>query len=198
MVSWPGEGAADDQSCRTPPGMPRPHLAGKSRPDRADHPAMGRADRQDERDLGWAGHTGMVRITIRVRPGSARPGVGGQHDGALVVRVRAAAVDGRATAAALAAVAAAFGVRPHAVTLVAAGQPDQNPGRGRRRPRCPRPAARAMTVAGTNGRRRQPGRSAPHGRAGPAQDRRHPGCFIRRRAAAAVARAPDGARSLRL
>ena len=58
----------------------------------------------------------MVRITIRVRPGSARPGVGGQHDGALVVRVRAPAVDGRATAAA---VAAAFGVRPQAVTLVA-------------------------------------------------------------------------------
>ena len=55
----------------------------------------------------------MVRITIRVRPGSARPGVGGQHDGALVVRVRAPAVDGKATAA------AAFGVRPHAVTLVA-------------------------------------------------------------------------------
>jgi uncharacterized protein YggU (UPF0235/DUF167 family) len=65
------------------------------------------------------GHTGVVRITVRVRPGSARPGVGGAHDGALVVRVSARAVDGQATAAALAAVAAAFGVRPHAVTLVA-------------------------------------------------------------------------------
>ncbi len=63
-------------------------------------------------------HTGLVRITILVRPGSARPGVGGVHDGALVVRVSARAVDGKATAAALAAVAAAFGVRPHAVTLV--------------------------------------------------------------------------------
>lgn len=60
----------------------------------------------------------MVRISIRVRPGSARPGVGGEHDGALVVRVSARAVDGKATAAALAAVAAAFGVRPQAVTLV--------------------------------------------------------------------------------
>ena len=60
----------------------------------------------------------MGRITSRVRPGSARPGVGGQHEGALVVRVRAAAVDGKAAAPA-AAVAAAFGVRPHAVTLVA-------------------------------------------------------------------------------
>jgi uncharacterized protein YggU (UPF0235/DUF167 family) len=44
--------------------------------------------------------------------------VGGEHDGALVVRVSARAVDGQATAAALAAVAAALGVRRHAVTLV--------------------------------------------------------------------------------
>jgi uncharacterized protein YggU (UPF0235/DUF167 family) len=61
----------------------------------------------------------VVRITIRVRPGSARPGVGGEHDGALMVRVSAPAVDGKATAAALAGGAAAFSVRPHAVTLVA-------------------------------------------------------------------------------
>jgi uncharacterized protein YggU (UPF0235/DUF167 family) len=65
------------------------------------------------------GHTDLVRITIRVRPGSTRPGVGGEHGGMLVVRVRERAVDGKATAAAVAAVAAAFGVRPHAVTLVA-------------------------------------------------------------------------------
>src|SRR5262245_46689755 len=67
---------------------------------------------------GSGAHTRVVRITVRVRPGSARPGVGGAKDGALVVRVRERAVDGRATAAALAAVAAAFGVRDHAVTLV--------------------------------------------------------------------------------
>ena len=60
-----------------------------------------------------------MRVTIRVRPGSTRPGVGGEHDGALVVRVSARAVDGQATAAALAAVAAAFGVRPRDVRLVA-------------------------------------------------------------------------------
>jgi hypothetical protein len=58
-------------------------------------------------------------MTIRVRPGSARTGVGGEHDGALVVRVSARAVDGQATAAALAAVAEAFGVSRRAVTLVA-------------------------------------------------------------------------------
>jgi uncharacterized protein YggU (UPF0235/DUF167 family) len=60
-----------------------------------------------------------MRLTVWVRPGSAHPGVGGEHDGALVVRVTARAVDGQATAAALAAIAAAFGVRRGAVTLVA-------------------------------------------------------------------------------
>ena len=59
-----------------------------------------------------------MRIAIRVRPGSARPGVGGEHDGALIVRVTARAVDGKATEAALAAVADSFGVRRSAVCLV--------------------------------------------------------------------------------
>src|SRR5580693_4595834 len=62
--------------------------------------------------------TGYMRIAIRVRPGSARPGVGGEHDGALIVRVSAQAVDGKATEAALAAVAESFGVRRSAVRLV--------------------------------------------------------------------------------
>ena len=66
-----------------------------------------------------ARHTGAVRITVWVRPGSARPGVGGARNGALVVRVSARAVDGQATEAALVAVAAAFGLRRRAVTLVA-------------------------------------------------------------------------------
>ncbi|MGP7999500.1 MAG: DUF167 domain-containing protein [Streptosporangiaceae bacterium] len=59
-----------------------------------------------------------MRLAIRVRPGSARTAVGGEHAGALVVRVTAPAVDGRATEAALAAVASAFGVRRRAVTLI--------------------------------------------------------------------------------
>ena len=59
-----------------------------------------------------------MRVTVRVQPGSARPGVGGERDGALIVRVSARAVDGRATEAALRAVAAAFGVRRRAVTLI--------------------------------------------------------------------------------
>jgi uncharacterized protein len=60
-------------------------------------------------------------VAVRVKPGAARPRVGGRHDGpygpALVVAVNAPAVDGRATDAALRAVAAALGLRPGAVRL---------------------------------------------------------------------------------
>jgi len=59
-----------------------------------------------------------MRITIWVQPGSTHAKVGGEHNGALVVRVHQRAVEGHATAAALTALAAAFGVRPHAVNLV--------------------------------------------------------------------------------
>jgi hypothetical protein len=58
----------------------------------------------------------VVRIALWIRPASARPGVGGEHNGALVFRVSAPAVGGRATEAALTAV---LGVRRHAVTLIA-------------------------------------------------------------------------------
>ena len=60
----------------------------------------------------------MFRVAIRVRPGASNAGVGGTIAGRLQVRVNAPAVDGRATDAALRAVADAFGVRPAAVTLV--------------------------------------------------------------------------------
>lgn len=63
-----------------------------------------------------------MRVTIRVSPGAARTRVGGRYgqgeQAALRVAVSAPAVDGRATAAALRAVADAFGVRDRAVTLV--------------------------------------------------------------------------------
>jgi uncharacterized protein YggU (UPF0235/DUF167 family) len=63
-----------------------------------------------------------MRILLRVRPGASRTAVGGRYDGpagtALVVAVAARAVEGQATKAVLAAVAAAFGVRRSAVTLV--------------------------------------------------------------------------------
>lgn len=59
-----------------------------------------------------------MRVTIRVKPGSARARVGGDHDGALVVAVTARAVDGRATQAALAGLAKALDLRPRDVILV--------------------------------------------------------------------------------
>ena len=60
-----------------------------------------------------------MRVAIRVKPGSTRTSVGGRHGAALVVTVTARAVDGKATEAALRAVADAFAVKRRAVTLVA-------------------------------------------------------------------------------
>lgn len=60
-----------------------------------------------------------LRVVIRVKPGAARTRVGGEYgDGQLVVAVGQRAVDGAATQAALAALAAAFGVRARALRLV--------------------------------------------------------------------------------
>jgi uncharacterized protein YggU (UPF0235/DUF167 family) len=57
-----------------------------------------------------------VRLPLRVKPGASRTAVGGRYDGpygpALVVAVNAPAVDGRATEAAVRAVAAALRVKP--------------------------------------------------------------------------------------
>ena len=62
-----------------------------------------------------------MRLTIRVHPRSRRAAVGGEHDGALVVRVRAAPEGGRATEEALRAVADGLGVPRAAVTLRSGG-----------------------------------------------------------------------------
>lgn len=59
-----------------------------------------------------------VRLSIRVTPRAARPGVGGRYGDALVVRVAEPAVDGRATEAALQALRRALGVPRRAVRLV--------------------------------------------------------------------------------
>ncbi|MFB6721026.1 DUF167 domain-containing protein [Kribbella sp. NPDC056345] len=63
-----------------------------------------------------------MRVLLRVKPGASRTAVGGRYDGAagpaLIVAVSARAVEGQATKAVLEAVAAAFGVRRTAVTLV--------------------------------------------------------------------------------
>ena len=59
-----------------------------------------------------------MRLAIHVKPGSTRTRVGGRHGDALAVSVAARAVDGKATEAALRAVAEAFGVPRRDVGLV--------------------------------------------------------------------------------
>ncbi|HEY3715454.1 MAG TPA: DUF167 domain-containing protein [Jatrophihabitantaceae bacterium] len=60
-----------------------------------------------------------LRIAVRVRPGASRTSVGGRYgEAALVVTVSARPVDGQANRAVVDAVAAAFGLRRSAVTLV--------------------------------------------------------------------------------
>jgi uncharacterized protein YggU (UPF0235/DUF167 family) len=59
-----------------------------------------------------------VRIEILVRPGALRDRVGGTHDGALVVRVTEQAEKGKATRAALRALAESLGISPHCVDLI--------------------------------------------------------------------------------
>jgi hypothetical protein len=62
-----------------------------------------------------------VTLAVRVKPGARRDYVGGSYPGpygpAVVVSVRARAVDGNATEAARRALAAAIGVHPNAVDL---------------------------------------------------------------------------------
>ena len=59
-----------------------------------------------------------VEVRLHVRPRSAQDCVGGTHDGALQVRVRAAPSEGAANAALCRALARALGVRPAAVALL--------------------------------------------------------------------------------
>jgi uncharacterized protein len=59
-----------------------------------------------------------MRFEIHVRPSASATNVGGEHDGALVVRVVEPADEGRATEAALKAVAKALGLPRRSVSLV--------------------------------------------------------------------------------
>ena len=59
-----------------------------------------------------------MRFSIRVRPGASRNHVGGSHDGALVVKVTARAVEGQANAAVVRALAEALGLPRQAVSIV--------------------------------------------------------------------------------
>ena len=60
-------------------------------------------------------------MAVRVKPAASRTAVGGRHGDALIVAVTAKPVDGKATEAALRAVAEAFGVSRSSVTLVTGG-----------------------------------------------------------------------------
>ena len=61
-----------------------------------------------------------MKRPVHVRPRSSRPGVGGTHDGVLVVAVHEPATDGRANRAVTDALAAALGV-PRADVRIASG-----------------------------------------------------------------------------
>jgi hypothetical protein len=58
-----------------------------------------------------------VAFELHVTPRARRPGVGGCHDGALRIGVAAPPESGRANAACVIAVAAALGVRRHAIHI---------------------------------------------------------------------------------
>jgi uncharacterized protein YggU (UPF0235/DUF167 family) len=60
-----------------------------------------------------------VKRPVLVRPRSSHPGVGGAHDGVLVVAVREPATDGRANRAVIEALAAALGVARGRVRIAA-------------------------------------------------------------------------------
>ena len=59
-----------------------------------------------------------VLVTVRVSPRSSSNGIGGERDGALVVRVTAAPADGRANEAVLRVLAGALGLAPSRIGLV--------------------------------------------------------------------------------
>ncbi|MTD59084.1 DUF167 domain-containing protein [Amycolatopsis pithecellobii] len=59
-----------------------------------------------------------MRFTIRVKPGAKRDFVGGEHAGALIVSVRAPAIDGRANEAVRKVLAKELGVRGRNLVVV--------------------------------------------------------------------------------
>ena len=61
---------------------------------------------------------GVFTFAVHVHPGARRPGVGGAHDGHLVVRVRARAVDGAANEEVLTSLATALNLARRRVNFV--------------------------------------------------------------------------------
>ena|SRR6266702_8857684 len=65
---------------------------------------------------------GGVELAVFCQPKAARSALVGMHGGALKAKVMAPALEGRANEALLAMLAAALGVTPRAVSIVAGGQ----------------------------------------------------------------------------
>lgn len=61
---------------------------------------------------------GVFTFAVHVHPGARRPGVGGAHDGHLVVRVRARAVDGAANEEVLTSLATALNLARSEVEFI--------------------------------------------------------------------------------
>ena len=59
----------------------------------------------------------MIQLTVRVVPRASKPGIAGVRDGALLVRLQSAPVDGAANAELIEAIAKAFGVAKRDVTM---------------------------------------------------------------------------------
>lgn len=60
----------------------------------------------------------MITVSVRAQPGASRDELVGWENGSLRVRVRARAVEGKATRSILEFLAQALGLRPYQVTLI--------------------------------------------------------------------------------
>ena len=59
----------------------------------------------------------MIQLTVRVVPRASKPGIAGVRDGALLVRLQSAPVDGAANAELIEVIAKAFGAAKRDVTM---------------------------------------------------------------------------------
>ena len=60
----------------------------------------------------------MIQLTIRVVPRASKPGIAGTREGALLVRLQSAPVEGAANAELIEVIAKAFGVARRDVSMV--------------------------------------------------------------------------------
>jgi uncharacterized protein len=75
-----------------------------------------RLERMEE--IAGVGSNGVARIAVRVQPRAAREEIAGERDGALLIRVTAPPVDGKANAAVCRLLAKRLGLAPGRVSVV--------------------------------------------------------------------------------